>query len=49
MNTARLEYVLLPARCGLVLEVPPCMRVEVGTSEVLGPARPNWQRRRGGP
>jgi hypothetical protein len=29
--------------CGLVLEVPPCVRIDIGTSEVLGIARPNWQ------
>ena len=29
--------------CGHVLEIPPCLRIEVGTSEVLGIARPNWQ------
>jgi hypothetical protein len=28
---------------GHVLEVPPCVRVDIGTSEVLGIARPNWQ------
>jgi len=32
-------------RCGTVLEVPPCVRVEAGTSEVLGVARPNWLHR----
>jgi hypothetical protein len=36
-----LEYVLLPAHRGQVLEVPPCVRVDIGTSEVLGIARPN--------
>jgi len=29
--------------CGHVLEIPPCLRIAVGTSEVLGIARPNWQ------
>ena len=29
--------------CGHLLEIPPCVRVEVGTSEVLGIGRPNWQ------
>ena len=28
---------------GHVLEVPPCMPIYIGTSEVLGIARPNWQ------
>jgi len=32
--------------CFRVLEVPPCVRVETGTSEVLGIARPNWQFKR---
>jgi hypothetical protein len=29
--------------CGQVLEIPPCLRIAWGTSEVLGIARPNWQ------
>jgi hypothetical protein len=31
-------------RCGHVLEVPPCVRVGIGTSEALGIGRPNWAR-----
>ena len=43
MNTAGLEYVLLATHCGQVVEIPPCLRIAVSTSEVLGIARPNWQ------
>jgi hypothetical protein len=31
-------------RCRYVLEVPPCVRAETGTSEVLGLARPRQRR-----